>query len=155
MKIWFGRPPLPSTAYFPALHLARFARRYFTPLPEECPAQTQRYLSHASLLQVRKPPADRVERCYNKYPNQPDPRQAEPPSRRRSERKMPEAWRFEHPIHMMIADVANDDREQMNEWDVQHIIRERHAAKDERRPEPLRASGIERPEGNHRGTESH
>src|SRR5208282_2309430 len=84
-----------------------------------------------ALFQGRKPAAKRIERDHDGGPDQIDNRQGESPSGWRSDGKLIDAWRLEHPVHLPVTRVIGDDREQMNERQVQQVVKHRHLAEDQ------------------------
>src|SRR5580700_3868873 len=62
-----------------------------------------------ALLQACKPAAQGIKREHHKSPDHINHRQGVSPAGGRSDGKLTEAWRFEHPVGVSIARIAHGD----------------------------------------------
>src|SRR5689334_11076150 len=84
-----------------------------------------------TLLQGRVPATERIHRDYNEGPKKIDERQGEPPPRRLGDGKVGYVARLKHPVDVSITRSTNDDGEQMDEKEMQQVVKHRHFSDDE------------------------
>ena len=88
-------------------------------------------------------------------PNQIDAGEVEAPAGRTREGILVEGRRLEHPVDVAVAHVADEDRDEMNQWEVKNVKEERHFAVDESGAEKLRSAVVNGAEKKEGGAEGH
>ena len=109
----------------------------------------------AALLEICEPCAEGIEGKDYQDPRKVDARQAESPAGRRVEGVLAQVRGLEHPLDAAESDKADDHGEEMDERQVKHKVKQRHAPINECGAQPARCSVVECAQQQHRWTQCH